>query len=338
MFGDERLMSICLEEAWKYQTLTLPNPAVGAMVVEKNTEVLSVCAHTKSGTAHAEVNALKVAYEKLSNQVCPAKTSNDIHYFLAKNHRGIFKDCSLYVTLEPCNHYGKTPPCAELLEIIRPKRVIVGAMERQAEAFGGAKRLLNAGIEVRLGILEKECNAMLYPFLCQKENGRFNLFKIAQRLNGDYKSGIISGLSSREFTHNQRSVANALIVSGATLREDRPTLDSRYALKDYGKKAPNVRILTSQSEFDLDIPLFSVPDREVKICHSISDLGLESGFNIIEGGWRLFKSLNSQIDMVLVHFSPTLKMGVHSAGFEWGGELLYTQKLENDALLWIKRC
>ncbi|PAF44811.1 bifunctional diaminohydroxyphosphoribosylaminopyrimidine deaminase/5-amino-6-(5-phosphoribosylamino)uracil reductase RibD [Helicobacter sp. 11S02596-1] len=363
MLNDTKLMALCLQEAWKYQTLPLPNPAVAAMVIGENGEILSICAHTKSGEAHAEVSAIKIAYEALTNEVCPEGEASALHSFLAKNHRGIFRNCSIYVTLEPCNHYGKTPPCAELLEIIKPKRVIIGATETQGNAQGGAKRLANAGIEVCFGVAEKECNDLLYPFLCLKKTGHFNLFKIAMRLDGNYQSGVISGALSREFTHNQRRVANALIVSGKTFREDRPLLDCRYASNNDGKNAPpdglrnapDVRVLTSQTGFDgiheggrndkfggfdTSIPAFGVPGREIRICHQISELGLERGFNIIEGGWGLFESLAPSIDMVLVHYSPTLKPNARDilmAGFAWDGELVYTQPLGNDALLWIKK-
>ncbi|MDO7252446.1 bifunctional diaminohydroxyphosphoribosylaminopyrimidine deaminase/5-amino-6-(5-phosphoribosylamino)uracil reductase RibD [Helicobacter cappadocius] len=336
MSSDEYFLSLCIQEAWKYQSLTLPNPAVGAMVVDGGGNILSVCAHTKAGSAHAEVNALKNAYEKLSYQKCNLADAKEIHHYLKANHQGIFNDCTIYVTLEPCNHYGKTPPCAELIETIRPKRVVIGSSEIQKQASGGAKRLQDSGIEVVQNVLEFECNALLYPFLCLKERGHFNLFKIAQRINGDYQSGLISGMESRVFTHNQRCVADTLIISGKTLRVDRPTLDVRYCTKEYANTSPNIQILTKEKSF-YDAPLFKVPCRKVDICHQIEHLKLQKGFNVIEGGWDLFESLHSFVDMVLVYISPTLKQNIKSKGFEWNAELLYIQKLGNDGLLWIKK-
>ncbi|PAF46357.1 riboflavin biosynthesis protein RibD [Helicobacter sp. 12S02634-8] len=335
--SDRLLMGLCLQEAWKYQTLTFPNPAVGAMVVGKNGTILSLQAHTKSGDAHAEINALKIAYETLSQRPCPAQSSSDIHAFLSQHHQGIFNDCSIYVTLEPCNHYGKTPPCAELLEMIKPQRIIIGAPERQGKASGGRERLEKAGICIQAGVLQEECEKMLDPFLCYTQKGHFNLFKIAQRLNGDYKSGVISGEKSREFTHNQRTIADRLIVSGATLRTDRPILDARYAALKYGKKAPHIKVLSTRGDFDPSIAAFGVEGRCVEVCHHILELGLESGFNIIEGGWGLFESLYMHIDMVLMHCSASLYGAFEVSGFPWAGKIVYVQQLGDDALLWIKK-
>lgn len=336
MNSDEYLLSLCVNEAWKYQTLTLPNPSVGAMVVDSKGEILSVCAHQKAGCSHAEVNALKMAFEKLTGIQCDLKGAVDIHHFLRRNHKGIFRDCSIYVTLEPCNHYGKTPPCAELLEEICPKRVIIGSCENQQESKGGAERLKNCGIEVVTNVLQKECDALLYPFLCLKEKGHFNLFKIAQRLNGDYKSGLISSQEGRVFTHNQRCVADKIIISGKTMRSDKPTLDTRYSAPFYQGRLPDVKILTREKPC-YEAPLFEVPDREVEFCSKVEHLKLESGFNVIEGGWDLFESLHLYVDMLLSHISPTLSADTHSKGLAWNGELLYVQKLGNDGMLWIKR-
>ena len=123
---DNFYMQLALNEAWKYQFLTYPNPAVGCVVV-KNGELLAIEAHKQAGHAHAEVNALKAAFlKKHPNDVLKVKSSSDdIHEYLKSNHRGFFQDCDIYVTLEPCNHVGKTPACAELLSILQPKRVII---------------------------------------------------------------------------------------------------------------------------------------------------------------------------------------------------------------------
>lgn len=334
--SDEYFLSLCIQEAWKYQTLTLPNPAVGAMVVDNGGKILSVCTHKKAGSSHAEVNALKIAFEKLTQTQCSLNHPEDIHRFLKDNHNGIFRDCSIYVTLEPCNHYGKTPPCAELIAEIYPKKIVIGSCENQKESRGGADRLRKCGIEVIANVLQTQCDELLYPFLCLKQQGRFNLFKIAQRLNGDYKSGLISSEESRIFTHNQRCVADKIIISGKTLRSDKPTLNTRYAISEYQGKSPDIKILTREKPC-YEAPLFDVPNREVEFCSEIENLNLHSGFNIIEGGWDLFESLHLYVDMVLTHISPTLKMDVHSKGLEWNAELVYVQKMGNDGMLWIKK-
>ena len=119
-------MLLAIQEAWKYQLLTYPNPAVGATVV-KNNQVLSVSAHKESGSSHAEVLALKEAYltKYPNSELKNINESNKIHKFIILNHNNFFHDCEIYVTLEPCNHIGKTPACAMLLESIKSKKYIL---------------------------------------------------------------------------------------------------------------------------------------------------------------------------------------------------------------------
>ena len=119
-------MNLAISEAWKYQGLTYPNPAVGCTVVGEHGEILAVEAHHKAGEPHAEVNALKAAYYKLTQDdtILSLTSSFDIHNYLLKNHNNIFKNCSLYSTLEPCSHIGKTPACANLIAKLGIKNVL----------------------------------------------------------------------------------------------------------------------------------------------------------------------------------------------------------------------
>lgn len=121
-------MNLALKEAWKYQGLTYPNPAVGCTIVGQNNELLAVEAHKKAGEPHAEVEALKSAYFKLTNdsKILDLTISSDIHTFLLLNHNNCFKNISLYTTLEPCSHIGKTPSCASLISALGIKKVFVG--------------------------------------------------------------------------------------------------------------------------------------------------------------------------------------------------------------------
>ena len=106
-------LQLAIDEAWKYQFLTYPNPAVGAVLIVKNKVFIS--AHKKAGLPHAEVNVIYEAYKHFF-KAPDLTTSNDIHNFLYQNHNNFFNDAILYVTLEPCNHYGKTPPCSLLIK------------------------------------------------------------------------------------------------------------------------------------------------------------------------------------------------------------------------------
>ena len=122
---DNFYMKLAIDEAWKYQLLTYPNPAVGCVIV-KDGKLLSIEAHKEAGMPHAEVNALKAAYLlEYPNSILKMKNSSqDIHTFLLENHNGYFNDCEIFVTLEPCNHIGKTPSCANLLKELKPKKAL----------------------------------------------------------------------------------------------------------------------------------------------------------------------------------------------------------------------
>ena len=163
---DNFYMKLAIDEAWKYQLLTYPNPAVGCVIV-KNGRLLSIEAHKEAGQAHAEVNALKAAYlVAYPNSLLKTKSkSSDIHEFLLENHNGYFNDCEIFVTLEPCNHIGKTPSCANLLKVLKPKRVIIAHEDINKEATGGLQTLKSVNIDIRLGCMRKEAYNLLYPFM-----------------------------------------------------------------------------------------------------------------------------------------------------------------------------
>jgi diaminohydroxyphosphoribosylaminopyrimidine deaminase/5-amino-6-(5-phosphoribosylamino)uracil reductase len=153
-------MSLALKEAWKYQGLTYPNPAVGCLILSESGEILSVEAHKVAGAPHAEVEALKSAYYKLTDdsEILELMESSDIHTFLLKNHNNIFKNVTIYTTLEPCSHVGKTPSCANLISSLGVKKVYVGSYDFNEEASNGNQKLLDSGIEVESELLKDECD------------------------------------------------------------------------------------------------------------------------------------------------------------------------------------
>ena len=122
-------MQLALNKAWEFQGLTYPNPAVGAVVTLEG-KILSVEAHQKSGTSHAEVLALLSAYEEISkNSIDFDKyDAGRAHMFLLDLPRGFFAKCNIYVTLEPCSHKGKTPSCASLLEQLHLKEIFIWSL------------------------------------------------------------------------------------------------------------------------------------------------------------------------------------------------------------------
>ncbi|MFP6117051.1 bifunctional diaminohydroxyphosphoribosylaminopyrimidine deaminase/5-amino-6-(5-phosphoribosylamino)uracil reductase [Helicobacter pylori] len=338
----ESLLEICLNKAWEYQTLALENPSVACMVLDKHHEILSLETHKKAKTPHAEVlaakSALKILRPSLKNDLEKLEDPKTLSDFLKKHHNNAFTDCVFLITLEPCNSYGKTPACSELLEILKPKKVVIAAEENEAKK-GGLERLQKARIETIIcRNLENKAKDLLLPFRVMEQKDRFNLFKLALRMNGDYYHGKITGQKSVIFTHNQRAVCDTLIISGKTIRTDNPLLDSRFCDSFYHNKNPNIAILSKRS-INPSSKVFFVPNRLVNTFHDPKDLPLEKGFNFIEGGWGLFESLRDKIDVLLLHSHASMineAFSVFALKTPFKGRLLHAQILENEALLWIE--
>lgn len=291
-------MQQAVDIAWRYQFLTYPNPAVGACVV-KDTQILSVEAHQKAGAPHAEVNALKSAYltQYPDSILKNLEESFEIHNFLIENHNNFFHDCEIFVTLEPCNHIGRTPACANLLKEVGFKKVTIGSLDPNNIASGGMKRLHDSAIEVEIGVLKEECDNLLFPFL-KWHTDRFLFFKLAIRADGSCDGGYITTKDSLQLVHKIRTKLDLLIIGGNTVRIDRPTLDSRFV---DGGRSPNVLIYSKEKGFDRKISLFSVPNREVFICDNLENIN--SKFSMIEGGWNLLENLNNFIDCLVLFIS-----------------------------------
>ncbi|CAJ98940.1 dihydrofolate reductase family protein [Helicobacter acinonychis] len=338
----ESLLEICLNKAWEYQTLALENPSVACMVLDKNHEILSLEVHKKAKTPHAEVlatkSALKILRPSLKIDLDQLEDPKILSDFLKTHHDNAFKDCVFLITLEPCNSYGKTPACSELLEILKPKRVVIAIEENKAKK-GGLERLKKAHVEALIcPSLENKARDLLLPFRIMEKKGRFNLFKLALRMNGDYQHGKITGQKSAIFTHNQRAVCGTLIVSGKTIRTDNPLLDARFCDGFYQGKNPNIAIL-SKHPTNSHLRVFSAPNRLVNTFHDPKDLPSDKGFNFIEGGWELFESLRDKIDMLLLHSHASMigeSFSSLALKTPFKGRLLHTQILENEALLWIE--
>ncbi|MDU9761614.1 bifunctional diaminohydroxyphosphoribosylaminopyrimidine deaminase/5-amino-6-(5-phosphoribosylamino)uracil reductase [Helicobacter pylori] len=338
----ESLLEMCLNKAWEYQTLALENPSVACMVLDKHHEILSLETHKKAKTPHAEVlaakSALKILRSSLKNDLEKLEDPKILSDFLKTRHDNAFTDCVFLITLEPCNSYGKTPACSGLLEILKPKRVVIAAEENEAKK-GGLARLQKARIETIIcHNLENKAKDLLLPFRIMEQKGRFNLFKLALRMNGDYHHGKITGQKSVIFTHNQRAICDTLIISGKTIRTDNPLLDSRFCDSFYHNKNPNIAIL-SKCSIDPHSKVFSAPNRLVNIFNNPKDLPLEKGFNFIEGGWGLFESLRDKIDVLLLHSHASIiseAFNTLALKTPFKGRLLHAQILENEALLWIE--
>ncbi len=325
---DETYMQLALNKAWEYQGLTYPNPTVGA-VVTLNGKVLSMEAHQKAGTSHAEVLALLSAYETLSNTLIdfdPQKAQK-AHSFLLALPKDFFSQCSIYVTLEPCSHTGKTPSCASLLESLALARVVIGTKDPIAGHDGGMKKLKN----VSMGVMEEECKALLEPFVIWQKRA-FVLYKLAQTTNGRIGGGYLSSKASLTHVHQLREACTVLLIGGNTVREDRPTLDCRYTQK----AAPDVKIYSKRDDFDRDIPLFGIENRDVEVISQLDFLN-EPSFVLIEGGEGMINALKEKIDWMLIYQTPKLSTNNLTYNTTMNLQFLHLDKKDVDLMIWSRR-
>lgn len=303
VIDDNFYMQLALDAAWPFQGLTFPNPAVGCVILDSQGKLLSIGAHEKAGDAHAELNAVTQALLHLDPSLTFPKEASKKHAFICENHADLLKDASVYVTLEPCNHHGSTPPCSMLLEALHVKRVIIGMMDPNPKAAGGKERLEKAGIEVCCGVKEASCRELLEPFITWQQ-GTFSFFKIAMHQNGVIDGGAVSCKESRILVHKLRDKTDLLVIGGNTVREDRPLLDARLC----EGKAPDVLIYSHKTEFDTSIPLFDIPNRNVMIESSYERLK-KYRFVMIEGGFGMIKALPKETSWYLIFHSPHFKKG-----------------------------
>ena len=330
MVTQEFFMDLAINEAWKYQGLTYPNPAVGA-VITKNNAILAINAHKKSGTSHAEVLAIKDAYYNLTKdkEILSINSSEKLHQFLIKNAKNIFKDSTIYITLEPCAHYGKTPPCSLLIKSLGFKKVVYGCDDPNKTASGGGEFLKSSGIEVVKGVKEREALELIEPFL-KWQKKRFIFFKLAQTLNGVITGGTISCEKSREYVHKLRDKIDLLVIGGNTVRIDRPTLDSRMI----NGNAPDVLIYSKRKDFDKNIPLFKVKNRKVFIDDSFEKIK-NYKYIMIEGGEGMLEATKDIVDWYLFFVSPNIKDG-ENYKIEKKLDILHQRKIDKDLMIWSR--
>ena len=200
-------MARALELAERGRSTVAPNPMVGCVVV-KDDEIVGEGWHERAGEAHAEVHALRQAGDAAGG-------------------------ATVYVTLEPCNHTGRTPPCVDALLEAGVKRVVIAALDPNPKAGGGAKRLQEAGVEVVTGVLEDEAHRQNEVFrTVHTQNRPFVLYKTAMTLDGKLatrtgQSRWITGERARELVHVWRSEMDAIVVGINTVLLDDPLLTSR---------------------------------------------------------------------------------------------------------------
>ncbi|MET3113815.1 diaminohydroxyphosphoribosylaminopyrimidine deaminase/5-amino-6-(5-phosphoribosylamino)uracil reductase [Pedobacter sp. CG_S7] len=216
MMTDELYMQRCLELAQTGIASVSPNPMVGCVIV-KGHKIIGEGYHSKFGQAHAELNAVNAVIAQYGTQAA-----------------SLLKDATVYVTLEPCAHFGKTPPCADLLIRHEVKKVVISNNDPFPDVDGkGISKLKNAGIEVHQGVLENECRQLNRRFFTRIEKQRpYIILKWAQTANGYFaplnssKQWISTPLAKR-LVHKWRSEEDAILVGKKTIIADNPQLTTR---------------------------------------------------------------------------------------------------------------
>ena len=245
---DKTFIKRCIELAKKAEGKTYPNPLVGSIIVH-NGKIIGEGYHEKEGENHAEINAI--------NSV------ENIH---------LLKDSTIYVTLEPCSHFGKTPPCANKIVEIGFKKVVIGTLDSHEKVNGKGKELLeNAGIEVVSGVLEEDCKDLNKRFFTFHQKKRpFIILKWAESADGfldkDFKPTQIGNPLTKQFVHTLRSEEHAILVGTNTALTDNPSLTTR----EISGRNP-VRILI---DFDLKVPRdFNIYNEEAEtlVFNSLKD-------------------------------------------------------------------
>lgn len=209
--NDEFYIRRCIELAQKALGKTYPNPLVGSVIVH-NDKIIGEGFHKKAGEPHAEINAINSINEE---------------------DKPLIPESTIYVSLEPCAHFGKTPPCALKIVELGFKKVVIGSMDSHDKVNGKGKKIItDAEIEVVSSVLENECRALNKRFFTFHEKKRpFVILKWAESADGfmdkDFRPTQISNQFSKQFVHQMRSEEHAILVGKNTALHDNPSLTVR---------------------------------------------------------------------------------------------------------------
>lgn len=342
----------CIEIARRGEYFVAPNPMVGAVLVQEGSQerILAEGWHERYGEGHAEVN-------------CFRRAENNEQGDNVQGTKG-YKDCTLFVSLEPCSHYGKTPPCAKLIIEKGVGRVVVGMLDPNPLVAGkGVQMLREAGIEVVVGVMEKECRELNKRFLCLHEKHRpYVILKWAQTADGfvdrkrtqdtehraqtEHLNGAlaISTPETKKLVHKMRAENMAIMVGTNTVLLDNPRLLNthwegrnpiRVTIDRHGVIPPDARIFSDESETIVyrdrtDWP-FILDDLAKRNIHSI----------LVEGGptWLAHILQTGLWDEIHVEVAPEITIGEGVAAPKIAlpneyetvdGHRLYTIKNNND--------
>jgi diaminohydroxyphosphoribosylaminopyrimidine deaminase/5-amino-6-(5-phosphoribosylamino)uracil reductase len=317
-----------------------PNPLVGCVIVHQNT-IIGEGWHRKYGGPHAEVNAIESVADK-----------------------SLLKESTVYVTLEPCAHFGKTPPCADLLVKHHVKKVVVAILDSNPAVAGkGIQKLQDNGIEVHTGICEAEARALNIRFFTMMESKRpYIILKWAQTQDGfiareNFDSKWISNIFSRQLVHKWRSEEDAILVGTKTALYDNPMLNVRdWSGRDpvrividkqntlpvshhlFDGSQPTLRYSINESKHPTAATEVILPEQDF-LQHLVNDLyNRKIQSVIVEGGCY---TLQHFIDLGLWDeariFTGLKTFGTGIAAPTLQGTCIHTEMLQEDTLRLYKR-
>lgn len=297
MTTDERYMARCLQLARLGKYFVAPNPMVGAVIVCKE-KIIGEGYHQAYGQPHAEPNAIR-----------------------AVNDPTLLPEATLYVNLEPCSHWGKTPPCAHLIVEKKIKRVVIGCLDPNPKVAGnGVKILQQAGVDVTIGVLKDEARLLNKRFITFHEQKRpFVLLKWAQTKDGfidvkrndsSLKALRISNNITTQLTHKMRAENMAILVSSNTVLLDNPSLTVRnwsgknpvrVVIDRYGKIPDNVNVKTDEFKTFIftttpkqtvgNVEYITIPDTLENLSTILMHLHRQNMHSVlVEGGAALINS------------------------------------------------
>ena len=310
---DLYFMDIALRLALRAQGFTSPNPLVGALVV-KNGEIVGKGYHRKAGAPHAEIFALNQAGSQT-------------------------KGATLYVTLEPCSHFGKTPPCVNRILDSGIKKVVIGMKDPNPVNNGRSIRLLrNKGINVKVGILKEELEKINEPFIKYiTKKMPFITVKIAQSLDGKIATRLgdsrwITSKVAREYTHRLRKFYDAILVGINTVIKDDPRLNSPYSKKQ------SIKIIIDSS---LKIPLKAKALRNPSsVIIATTSINSRMRYNLLrKRGLKILKipSKDKKVNLELL-FKELAEVQITNILVEGGGKIigsLFDEKLVDKVMFVI---
>ena len=256
----EKYISRCIELAKNGLGTTYPNPLVGSVIVYDG-KIIGEGWHKKSGEPHAEVNAVNSVKDKT-----------------------LLKKATIYVSLEPCSHFGKTPPCCDLIIKNGIPNIVIGTVDPNIKVAGnGIKKLIDTGATVTVGILEKECKKLNKRFFTFHEKKRpYIILKWAESQDGfiapsknirhEQKPFWITNEFSRQLAHKWRSEEQAILVGTNTVIDDNP----RLGVRDWSGNNPIRIVLDKNNRIQNDRHVFDNQTKTIILCQSITSINSEN--------------------------------------------------------------